>query len=154
LTLFRFERFEAAHQRLKALAALARGQRIDILAGRIESVRHVFERDRLDAARFVQRAIAGDRRHPADRRAFGGVEIGGPFPNPHIGLLKDFSRQVPSLDDTNDHAIEFRLGQAIESGESGAIAAGDARDERREVLRVLFHAEVHARLSLSQVTTM
>ena len=62
----------------------ARGREFEQLecgAGRVGNVASLLDRragfDDVLSAQLVQRAVAGDRRHPCDRRGPGRIEVGG-----------------------------------------------------------------------------
>ena len=101
-------------------------KRIDFLRRGFEALRLILERSRTHPPHLVERAIAGDGRHPGQRRALDGIEFASLFPDAHISLLKHVSRDVASLEDTSDNSIEFRVCLSVERRKRGRVARGDA----------------------------
>jgi hypothetical protein len=108
-------------ERLKPLRPLPRGQRVDVGGGWFEAGGQVRERAWTNPPDLVERAIAGDGRHPGKRRALGGVELAGLFPDAHVGLLEHVCSRVASSEDTRDDAVEFRAGQFVEGRKSSRV---------------------------------
>src|SRR5208282_4101333 len=93
------------------------GERVDVVRGRLEALRQVLERAWTNPPDLVERAIAGDGRHPRERGALGGVELAGLFPDAHIGLLKRVGGGVASGKNTGDDPVEFRAGRLVKRRE-------------------------------------
>ena len=72
-------------------------------------------------AHDIDRPVAGNRRHPRDRRRQAGIELPGAVPDLDVGLLNDLLREILSPQDTQHHAEEFRARGGVEALESGLI---------------------------------
>jgi hypothetical protein len=77
----------------------------------------------------IEGAVIGHAHHPGLGRAFGGIELDGPFKKPQEHLLYQLFGLAMIVDDAVDHAIE-KLGIAIEKqGESLFVAGRNARQK-------------------------
>jgi hypothetical protein len=124
---------QTSHQPRPGFAPLAVSQRVDELIRHIQHVRTIFDRHRLPLAHLVQRQVAGDNRHPGDRRACARIECACPPPDAQVSLLHNFVRQIFPLKDTKDNAIEFRGGCAEQRMKSLPIPGGYAPQKLDEI---------------------
>src|SRR5208337_4234066 len=90
------QRLKTIDERRERLRTFAGGERVDFVCGRLEALGQILERSGTDAPDLIERTVAGNGRHPGERRAPGGVEVSGLFPDAHVSLLKRVRAQVPS----------------------------------------------------------
>ena len=132
-------RLSSSSRSRQAMSAASRSDRSRAPSGsigsavRFETFRHILERRRTDAADFVERAVAGDGRHPGERRAPRGVEVGGSFPDPDIGLLQRLGGGVLLGQDAEDDAVEFCAGLPVERPKRRLVARRDPAQKVREI---------------------
>ena len=90
-------------------------ERIDFLGGGLEAFGHVLERNGPRAPRLVERAVARNRRHPGERRAFIGIKVAGALPNANERVLQRFAARVIASQDAHDHAVKLCLGELVKA---------------------------------------
>ena len=126
---------KAVDERCKPLRPVPRGERVDLVRGRLEALGQIFERARTNPPDLVERAIAGDGRHPRQRGALGRVELTGLFPDAHIGLLKRVGGCISSREDTGDDPVEFGAGLLVERRKRRGVTRRRAAQEIGETIR-------------------
>src|ERR1700733_9822534 len=81
-----------------------------------------------------ERTVAGDGRHPGERRTLEGIEFASLFPDAHIDLLKRIRGRVASRKYTGDNPIEFRICLLVERRKSDRVARGDTAQEIAKIV--------------------
>jgi hypothetical protein len=94
-----------------------------------------FDRNRLRAANLVQCQIAGNDRHPGDRRAGPRVEGRRAPPDSQIGFLHDLVGQILPAKDTEDDPIEFRRGRAEKRAKGVGVLGRHPPQQFGEIVR-------------------
>src|SRR5580704_2262778 len=128
------QRLETIDQRREPLGTFTRCERVDFLRCGFEALRLVLKRNWSHAPHLVERTVAGDGRHPGERRTLEGIEFASLFPDAHIDLLKRIRGRVASRKYTGDNPIQFRICLFVERRKRRRVARRDADQEAGQIV--------------------